>query len=155
MKAERIIWVEKALLEIAQKTEQYSAREKLNTKISYLQNVFNTVPTLEMTDAEWEKFILKSNEVLKKIPRKEKGQSLPYREYLKLLSSFRNYIRQEFHFVPKRFYIRIFAALGIFLGLVVGLFLQEMALSISLGIGLGLLVGSYLDKKSERKNKVL
>ncbi|HET8838583.1 MAG TPA: hypothetical protein VFM82_06255 [Flavobacteriaceae bacterium] len=155
LKAEHKIWVENALLEIAQKTEGYSPREKLNAKISYLQNVFDKVPTLVMTDEEWEIFVLKSNEVLEQIPRKEEGKTMQYRNYLKRLSSFRNYIRQEFNFVPKGFYLRIFVALGIILGVVLGLFLRQISITILLGMGLGLIVGSYLDRKSERKNKVL
>ncbi len=152
---EREIWVEKALAEIANKTLAFSPREKLSTKIRYLEKVLEKIPTMELSDEDWEEFTNKSDKVLAKLPQKVDGQTLICRDYLKALSDFRNYVRQNFKLVPRGFYLRIFLVLGIILGLVFGALSGQIAIGALLGIGLGLIIGSFLDKKSTSQNKVL
>lgn len=152
---ERRSWAENVLKIIRIKIKHYSYEEVKNCKIAYLENVLKKIPSLEMTNGEWTEFVLRFNKILKTLPIKIEGEPMRYRNHLQELSNFRNYLRHRFHFVSKRFFLPIFIFIGLLVGVVFSIITNQIVVSMLLSIGVGLIVGSYLDKKSERENKVL
>lgn len=152
----RNIWAEKILGKIQVKTNDYSEREKENTRISFLVNSVEKISKKENLELEdWDKFQEKAEKVVSLLPEKQRGEKMNYGSYLKAITNFKSYVQQKFNYVSKGFYLRIWLVIGIVLGLPIGAISGHISIGILFGIGIGLVVGTYLDKKASKENRVL
>lgn len=152
----RNFWAEKILEKIQVKTNDYSEREKENTRVSFLVNAVEKIPQKENIEPlNWDEFQEKTENVISLLPEKPTDGKMKYGNYLKTITNYKSYVQQKFNYVSKGFYTRIWLVIGIALGLPIGAIFGHISLGIPFGIGIGLVVGTFLDKKAIKENRVL
>lgn len=155
MQQERLFWAEDFIRKMSVKTSGYSAREKQNTKISFLMNVVQKVSREAIEQEDWKEFQTKAEEVLKVLPQKSIDGKMDYGKSLSAISRFKTHVLKKFKFVPKGAYLKIGLFGGIIGGLILGLVFNYLFAGLIFGVGIGLVYGSIQDKKALAKGRVL